>query len=138
MLKSLMRTTVTHPTVVVFLVTFMVLAIHPLPECVECEHSNPWGRDDAAFARGVAIITAWLILASFVAGFSCLRRYWPVPVSIVVADLITQPLGGVPLWSLWSNEGPLIVMFGLAAGATSLLAGHLIRVWVSRLRSERS
>ena len=31
--------------------TLIVLAIHPIPECVDCEFPNLWGRNDAVYLR---------------------------------------------------------------------------------------
>jgi hypothetical protein len=112
----------------IFLLTLVILAIHPLPECFDCESPRPWGRDDTAYHHGVAILEAWFILASITAGFCSVRKYWLVPLLIVAADLVTQPLGGVALWSLWNNEGPVILLIGCVMGALCLLAGVLFRL----------
>jgi hypothetical protein len=53
----------------VFLVTLAVLAIHPIPECFDCEFPNPWGRDDHAYYHvrgdacrdGIYGCTTWII-----------------------------------------------------------------------------
>jgi len=123
------------PVLWVFVVTLVVLAIHPIPECVACESPGAWGRNEAAYTRASGVFDAWFILASVTAGFCSVRKYWSVPAAIVVADLITQPLGGVPLWSLWSNEGPVLVLVGAIAGATFLMVGSLLRVTFRLLRS---
>jgi hypothetical protein len=117
----------------VFLVTLTVLAIHPIPECIDCESPRPWGRDDLAYLHASALLDVWFVVATITAGFCSIRKYWFVPVSIVLAHLITQPLGGVALWSLWSNEGPVIVLLGCAAGAVGLLIGAFIRLLVDRI-----
>jgi hypothetical protein len=117
----------------VFLVTLVVLAVHPLPECFDCEGPRPWGRDDLAYHYGVAIFDGWFVLASISAGFFSFRKYWLVPPLIVLADLVTQPLGGVALWSLWNNEGPVMVIIGSVMGALCLLAGVLGKFVVVRL-----
>ena len=124
----------TSPAVWVFAVTFTVLAIHPLPECVACEYARPWGRTEAAYVEGSSLLTAWLIGASLAAGFWNLRKNWLVPFSIVIAHLATQSIGGVPFWSLWSNEGPVILALGLLVGAGSLMAGYLIHLAFGRIR----
>jgi len=125
----------TSVTLWVFLVTFVVLAVHPIPECVACEYPHAWGRNEATYGRDSVLIAAWLIIASFLAGFWSLRRNWLVPISIVIAHLATQPIGGVPFWSLWSNEGPMILLLGIPSGAASLLVGHLVRLGVGQMRS---
>lgn len=112
----------------VFLITFAVLAIHPIPECVACDYPNPWGRNPGAYSRDSVLIAVWLILVSFGAGIANTRRHWLVPVAVVVADVATQPLGGVPLWSLWSNEAPMMLLLGLLVGGTSLLIGYWVGV----------
>jgi len=125
------------PVLWVFLVTVAVLAIDPIPECFECESPNPWGRDDFAYHRAVVILDCWFVLASITAGFYSIRKYWPVPLLIVAADLVTQPLGGVVLWSLWHNEGPVILLIGGVMGTLCLSAGVLFRHLVDRLVKAR-
>jgi hypothetical protein len=121
------------PVLWVFLVTLTVLAIHPIPECIDCEGPYPWSRDDLSYLHASAILDVWFVVATITAGFCSIRKYWLVPVSIIFAHLITQPLGGVALWSLWSNEGPVIVLLGCVAGAVGLLVGAFIRFLVNRL-----
>ncbi len=111
-----------------------MLAIHPVPECVACEYPNPWGRNEAAFARDSVLIAGWLIIASLAAGFWGPKGKWLVPASILVAHLATQPIGGVALWSLASNEGPMILLLGIPIGAVSLLVGQLVRRGVVQMR----
>jgi hypothetical protein len=114
------------------LVTLLVLAIHPIPECIDCEFPRPWGRADLAYLHTSAILDVWFVVASITAGYCSARRYWLVPVSIVIAHVITQPLGGVALWSLWSNEAPLIVLLGFVAGVVCLSVGGIMRFLVDR------
>jgi hypothetical protein len=124
---------VTNTALWAFLLTFIVLAIHPIPECVACEYPHPWGRNEAAYSRDSVLIAAWLIVASLLAGFWGIKKNWLVPISIIVAHLITQPIGGVPLWSLWSNEGPMILLLGVPTGVASLLLGHLARIGITQI-----
>jgi hypothetical protein len=51
-----------------------------------------------------------------------------------MAHLLTQPIGGVALWSLLSIEGPMIVVLGLPVGAAGLLVGYLVRRGVEQMR----
>jgi hypothetical protein len=118
----------------VFLLTFIILALHPIPECVACEFPHPWGRNDISYARDSKLFEAWLILGSFLAGFWSLRRNWLVPLAMVTAYVTTQPIGGVPFWSLWWNEGPMIVLLDVPTGAASLLLGHLLRCGIGQVR----
>jgi hypothetical protein len=120
------------PALWVFLVTFTVLAMHPIPECIDCEFPRPWGRDDLAYLHASAILDVWFVLASITAGFCSVRKHWLVPVSVILAHLITQPLGGVALWSLRSNEATVIVFLGCVVGAVGLLMGASIRFLVNR------
>ena len=92
------------PVLWVFVVTLVVLAIHPIPECIDCEFPHPWGRDDVAYHHAADILSVWFMVATITAGFFSIRKYWLVPVLITFADVITQPLGGVALWSLRSNN----------------------------------
>jgi hypothetical protein len=117
----------------VFAITVVALAIHPIPECFDCEGPNPWGRDDLVYATSVKLLDAWLIGGSAVAGFLSIRRNWLVPMAITFADLLTQPIGGVPLWSLTRNEGPLIVIAGMMVGTVSLFIGWGVRFALNRL-----
>ena len=121
------------PVLWVFLVTLVVLAIHPIPECIDCEFPHPWGRDDVTYHHAADILSVWFVVATITAGFCSIRKYWLVPVLITFADVITQPLGGVALWSLRSNEGPVIVLLGLVAGALGLLVGAIMRFLFDRL-----
>jgi len=117
----------------VFLVTLVVLATHPIPECIDCEFPRPWGRDDVAYYYASDILSVWFVVATITAGFLSVRKYWLVPVLITLAHVITQPLGGVALWSLRSNEGPTIVLLGFVAGALGLLVGAIMRLLFDRL-----
>lgn len=74
-----------NPALWVFVVTLAILAIHPIPECVDCEFPHPWGRDDLAYHHASAILDVWFVVASITAGFYSVRRYWLVPVSIALA-----------------------------------------------------
>lgn len=130
---SVTRRLYKSPVLWVFVATLAVLAIHPIPECIACEHPHPWGRNDVAYHHAAAVLDIWFVVASIAAGFGSARKYWLVPVSIVLAHLMTQPLGGVPLWSLWSNEGPMIVIIGCVAGVGGLLMGALIRRVADRI-----
>ena len=51
-----------------------------------------------------------------------------MPFCVVLALLITQPLGGVAWWSLRDNEGPIIIIFGLAATLMCFGFGFVVRV----------
>lgn len=133
--EPMIRRVAKNPALWVFVFTFIVLTIHPVPECVSCEYPGPWGRNDVAYRYGADVLTAWLIVASFAAGVWNVRRNWLVPVAIVFAHLATQPIGGVPFWSLWSNEGPIILVLGLAAGLGAFITGHLVRLGVGRWRA---
>lgn len=121
------------PVLWVFLVTLVVLAIHPIPECIDCEFPRPWGRDDVVYRHAADVLTVWFVVATITAGFFSVRKYWLVPVLITLAHLITQLLGGVALWSLRENEGPTIVLLGFAAGAIALLVGAIMRFLWTRL-----
>lgn len=127
---------VTSLTFWVFVLTFFILAIHPIPECVACEFPQAWGRDDLAYTRDSTLLASWFILASLVAGFGDVKSAWLVPVAILMAHLLTQPIGGVPWWSLWANEGPMVLLLGIPTGAACLVVGHLLRLavrWPTRM-----
>jgi hypothetical protein len=113
--------------ILIGVLTLIVLTIHPIPECVDCEYPNPWGRNDAVYLRDSNLLDLWLILASFYAGLSSLKRSWLVPLGIVFAHAATQFRGGVTWASFSGNEGPVILIMGLFVGGFSLMAGHLAR-----------
>ena len=70
----------------------------------------------------------WLFAAPFLAGLLALRRGWLVPICVVLALLVTQPLGGVALWSLRENEGPVILISGFPAAFACFGLGYVVRV----------
>jgi hypothetical protein len=113
-----------HGSVAVSLGTLIALSVHPTPWCFDCEFSNPWGHVNN---RLDDILGAWLLIAPFIAGLFAFKKGWLVPASMVVATLVTQPLAGVPGWSLRENEGPIIVILGLPACAVCLLLGYCVR-----------
>ncbi len=123
-----MRKLLKNPALWVFLITIVLLSIHPLAECFDCEGPNPWGRNDLFYYRAIYVFDAWFLITSIASGFCSIRKYWIVPFSLTFAYLVTQPLGGVPMWSLRANEGPVIVIAGVLVGVASLLAGVVIRV----------
>lgn len=135
---SLIVRIIKNPVLWIFVATFVFLAKHPIPDCVACEFPNPWGRDDMAYAHYSTILEIWFIAASFTAGLCSLRKYWLVPLVIVFADLVTQPLGGVELSSLWGNEGPVIIILGGLVGTAALLLGFLVGVVVGSFGGSRS
>jgi hypothetical protein len=120
------------PLLWVFLVTLVILAIHPIPECIDCEFPRPWGRDDVAYHHAADILSVWFVVTTITAGACSIRKYWLVPILIAVADVVTQPIGGVALWSLWSNEGPVILLLGCMWGAVGLSMGATIRFLIDR------
>jgi hypothetical protein len=121
--RVLLSKLVDHGTVVISLVTLVALSIFPLPFCIACEFPNPWGHVSVWPEVPVSV---WLLAAPFLAGLFALKRSWLVPVVVVFALLITQPLGGVALWSLRDNEGPFIIGLGLPITAACLGFGHVI------------
>jgi hypothetical protein len=126
--KSVGQRLFRNPVLWVFLVTLVALALHPIPECVDCEFPRPWGRNDIAYQHASEILTIWFVVATTIAGFFSIRKYWLVPVVITLAHASTQPLGGVPFWSLKPNEGPMIVLLGLGAGVLALAVGAIVRI----------
>jgi O-antigen/teichoic acid export membrane protein len=127
-----------HLVLILIAVSLCALILFPLADCFDCEGPRPWGRDDAAYAIRTAVFSHWLIGASFLAGFSRRRFGWTVPVAITLISCATEPLGGVALWSLLNNEGPVIAIFDGAIGLGAFFAGRVTRVLFNRLRSHRS
>ena len=104
--------------------TLSALIIHPVPWCFDCEFPNAWGHVDGP---ADVVLSAWLLIAPFLAGLFGVRRGWIVPVCMVLALLVTQPIGGVEWWSLRANEGPVIIMLGVPLTAASFGLGYLVR-----------
>lgn len=90
---------------------FIVLCIHAIPWCIDCEFPNPWGH---VWDWRDGVLSTCLLAAPFLAGLLALRQGWLVPVSTVLSLLVTQLFGGVPLWSLVANEGTLHCHTGLS------------------------
>ncbi len=120
-----------YTAVWVSLLTFAVLAVHPLPWCFDCDF-DPWGHGDVVYVWDSTLLGVWLIVASFAAGALNLKWRWVVPVGIVAAHLATQTIGGASLASLFHNEGPLILVLGLPVGLASLMLGDLARFALKR------
>jgi hypothetical protein len=71
-------------------------------------------------------------------GLLRLRKGWLVPLAFVLIDCATEPLGGVPLWSLLRNEGPMLLIVGLPVGFASFAVGWILRLLIERLRHARN
>ena len=116
----------------IILVTVVALSLFPIADCFDCEGPHPWGRDDVAYQVRSEIFDIWLLGVSFLVGVFRLRFGWIVPLAIVVANCITEPLGGVGLWSLIKNEGPVILIMGGLFGLIAFGAGRLVSEFVVR------
>jgi hypothetical protein len=124
-LDTLSRLLRQNAAILIAVLTLIVLTIHPIPECVDCEFPTPWGRNDVVYDRDSNLLALWLILASFLASLCTFKWSWFVPLGIVLAHAVTQLRGGVPWWSLSGNEGPIILIVGLVVGSSSFMLGHL-------------
>jgi hypothetical protein len=113
-----------HGAVLISVATLIALSIYPIPFCIDCEFPNPWGH---AAVWAEVPVSVWLLIAPFMAGLFALRRGWLVPISVVFALLVTQPVGGVAWWSLTDNEGPFILILGLPVTLTCFGIGYMIR-----------
>jgi O-antigen/teichoic acid export membrane protein len=123
-----------HMVLILILVSLCGLVVFPIADCFDCEGPHSWGRDDAAFAVRTTLFLYWLVGASLLAGFSRRRFDWTVPIAITVICCATEPLGGVPLWSLLRNEGPVGLIFSGSIGLASFLLGMAARFVVEILR----
>ena len=123
-----------HLVLVLIGISLLALILFPLADCFDCEGPRPWGRNDAAYAIRSIVFDYWFIGASLLAGASRRRFGWTVPIAITLIACATEPLGGVAIWSLLSNEGPVMVVFGGSLGMASFVVGLLARVTVDRLR----
>ncbi len=90
------------------------------------------------YLRNSHLLDLWLILASFYAALSSLKRSRLVPLGIVFAHAATQFRGGVTWASFSGNEGPVIFIMGLFVGGFSLMAGHLARHVYHTVRNKLS
>ncbi len=113
----------TRVLVVLCAVTLVGLIMYPIPLCFDCEFPNPWGHVPA---KGEAPVAVLVVLTPFLAGAFALRPGWIVPLFVVIAFLLTQPLGGVHWRSLRDNEGPIIIVLGVPLAMTSFGTGYLV------------
>jgi len=127
-----------HLVLVLISISLCALILFPLADCFHCEYPNPWGRNDAAYATRSMVFDYCLAGASLLAGFSRRRFGWTVPIAITLIACVTQPLGGVALWSLLQNEGPVMLIFGGSLGLGSFCVGITARVLIDRLRKRHS
>jgi hypothetical protein len=130
-----------YASIVIVIATFIALAFFPIPSCFDCEFPNPYGLSDAVLAHRIFFFRTWSISTIFFSVFLRIKRPWLIPLGIMLADLVTQHLGGVPWWSLRVNEGPIIIFFGLTAGFTLLSLAFLCRMsfeWLRDTKSSRS
>jgi len=89
-----------YKSIVIVTATFIALAFFPIPSCFDCEFPNPYGVNDAILAHRVLLFEIWSISAIAFSVFLRIKRPWLIPPGIMLADLMTQHLGGVPWWSL--------------------------------------
>jgi hypothetical protein len=122
-----------YASIVIVIATFIALAFFPIPSCFDCEGPNPYG-DAAVLAHRQLIFEIWPISAIFFSVFLRIKRPWLIPPGIMLADLMTQHLGGVPWWSLRENEGPIIILVELIAGFILLGLAFLARMGFEWLR----
>jgi hypothetical protein len=120
------------------LLTFAVLAFHPLPACIDCEVDHFWGSRDIASPRDYDLFVVWFLSVSFAAGAFWFRKMWLLPLGLTLADLGTQHLGGVAWWSLRENEGPVILFAGLFFGYAALAIGVVVHLLFLEPQGRRS
>jgi len=126
-----------HLALFLILISLCALILFPLADCFDCEGSNPWGRNDGAYAIRSTIFDLWLGGASLTVGYLRCRLGWTVPIAITLSAVATEPLSGVAAWSLWNNEGPIMLIFGASLGMTLFSAGLIARICVDQLRKNR-
>lgn len=120
-----------HGAITLLVLTLIALSIHPIPFCIDCGISSPWGH---ASAKGDDLLTCWLLISPFLAGLFALRVGWLVPLATVFSLLLSQPIGGVAWWSLRENEGPVILLVGLPATLICFGIGYLARSLIARVK----
>jgi hypothetical protein len=72
------------------------------------------------------VLQIWLLIAPFLAGLLHLKRGWLVPMVMVLAQWMAQPLGGEPWASFSGTEAPFILLFGLPVCTLCFLAGRFL------------
>jgi hypothetical protein len=127
-----------HLVLVLILVTLCALVLFPIADCFDCQFPSPWGRNDAIYEIRSIVFDCWLFGASFLLGVLKKRWGWLVPIAIALIACATEPLGGVPLWSLLGNEWPEMLIFGGFVGLTSFVIGAALRVPIDYFVSRRS
>jgi hypothetical protein len=127
-----------YASIVIVIATFIALVFFPIPSCFDCEFPNPYGIDAAVFAHRQLLFEIWSISAIFISVLLRIKRPWLIPPGIMLADLITQHLGGVPWWSLRENEGPIIILVELIAGFILLGLAFLCRMCFEWLRESKT
>jgi hypothetical protein len=127
-----------YASIIIVVATFIALALFPIPWCVDCEFPNPYGLDAGVLAHRELLFDIWSVSAIFFSVFLRIRRPWLIPLGIMIADLMTQHLGGVTWQSLRDNEGPFIILFDLVAGFTLLVLAFFLRMGFERLRDSRT
>jgi hypothetical protein len=127
-----------HLVLVLISLTLCGLVLFPLADCIDCDLTGSWGRIVASYEVRSAVFACWLLGASFLVGVLRRRWGWLVPVAIVLIACVTEPLGGVELSSLFSNEGRVMLLYGGFFGMTSFLVGTLLRVYIDLVVKPRS
>jgi hypothetical protein len=130
-----------YGSIIIVIATFIALAFFPIPSCFDCEFPNPYGLSDAILTRRVLFFDIWFISVICFSVFLRIKRPWFIPLGMMLADLMTQHLGGVPWWSLRENEGPIIILVGLIAGFALLSLAFLCRIsfeWLRESKTSRS
>jgi hypothetical protein len=127
-----------HASIVIVIATFIALAFFPIPSCFDCEFPNPYGLNDAILAHRGLLFEIWSICAIFFSVFLRAKMPWLIPPGIMLANLMTQHLGGVPWWSLRENEGPIIILVDLISGFILLGIAVVFRTCFEWLRDSRT
>lgn len=127
-----------HLIPILIAVSLCALILFSIADCFDCEFPSPWRRNDAIYEIRVTVFTYWLVGSSLLVGFLRQRFGWVVPIAIVLIACATELLGGVELWSLINNEGPVMLIIGGSVGLISFFAGLIIRMLIERLCKSRS
>jgi O-antigen/teichoic acid export membrane protein len=127
-----------HLVLVLISISLCALILFPIADCFDCNGPNPWGRNDATYAIRSAFFDYWLVGSSLLAGLLRRRFGWMVPIAITVIACATQPLGGVALWSLVNNEGPVMLIYGVSIGVASFFVGLAARLIADSRRKNRT
>ena len=114
-----------NAAILIDVLTLIVLAIHPIPECVDCEYPNPGVEMTRCICETPFFAGSLADPCVVLRGVELAETKLARALGIVFAHATTQFRAGVTWASFIGNEGPTILIMDLFVGGLSLMAGHL-------------